>query len=443
MTMRTWIISILAITASHPALAAIPGTLSFAARLGDSVAPVQGTHAFEFRLFDSATGGTELWREIHATVEVGADGAVHATLGQMTPMDPMILDGARYLEVTVDGVKMDPRLSLASVPFAARAGVADRALSVDTTVVQSRVRDGCNSGSFIQSIAEDGSVTCGAGVAGTGDITAVFAGAGLAGGDSAGEATLSVDFGGNGSANTVARSDHTHPYLPRGANVACSGSDKVTGIDPATGNVACAQDQDVTYFAGSGLALSGNNFSVRFDSNGSSNVAVRSDDSRLSNSRSPTSGSSYYIQNQTGAQQSGGFNVSGAAIAGSIQSQGNITSPKFRVSRVFSANVTTANGLPLSGSFSSNGGSLLIMASGSGFAAAAGVIGMNISVDGSVRGTARSFTNEPSSHKAFVSTHLFITGLAAGSHTLNLDPLSGTRTDFNDFFDVAIMELPF
>ncbi len=69
-----------------------------------------------------------------------------------------------------------------------------------------RLPQSCTNG---QSAVWSGSAwVCGAG--GNGDITAVYAGAGLSGGATNGDAMLAAAFGGNGAANTVARSDHNH-----------------------------------------------------------------------------------------------------------------------------------------------------------------------------------------------------------------------------------------
>ncbi|MDH4064148.1 MAG: tail fiber domain-containing protein [Acidobacteriota bacterium] len=87
----------------------------------------------------------------------------------------------------------------------------DVLLAVDPAVVQSRVTTACPAGQALRSIAQNGTAACEpiAGTAG-GDITAVIAGAGLLGGAASGDATLDVAFGGTGTANLAARSDHTH-----------------------------------------------------------------------------------------------------------------------------------------------------------------------------------------------------------------------------------------
>jgi hypothetical protein len=69
----------------------------------------------------------------------------------------------------------------------------DVALSVDTAAIQTRVTGTCSTGNFITAIGASGTVTCAPDTVGTGDITAVTAGTGLTGGGASGSVALSVD----------------------------------------------------------------------------------------------------------------------------------------------------------------------------------------------------------------------------------------------------------
>lgn len=98
-------------------------------------------------------------------------------------------------------------------------------------------------------------------------------------------------------------------------------------------------------------------------------------------------------------------------------------------------------GLPVTGAFSSSGKTVVVFISGTGYAASAKLIGMELLVDGVSKGFAKSFTNESSSHKAFSSNAIVISGLAAGTHTLSLNSWNSTNTDDNDFFSATVLEL--
>jgi hypothetical protein len=123
---------------------------------------------------------------------------------------------------------------------------------------------------------------------------------------------------------------------------------------------------------------------------------------------------------------------------------------------------TTGDFLPGFGTFTSSGGKLLIMASGSGYRSSSsainpGRIGVDVYFDHvAVSGAdASAFTNELNSHKTFTTNYTVISGIPAGSHTVGLVAKSDsgcgssdtpnnfcTTVDASDSFHVAVIEIP-
>lgn len=175
-----------------PVAAEVPSTVSFSARLveEDTGKAIDGTRRIAFALFTAETGGTSVWDEGREVMI--EDGVLFTSLGENRALDAAVFDGrALWLEVTLDEVVMEPRVAIESVPYAIRAGAADKVGDVDASQIQQRISGACSSG-FITTVNADGSVVCGTDNVGTGDVTAVFAGNGLSGGGNSGEITLSL-----------------------------------------------------------------------------------------------------------------------------------------------------------------------------------------------------------------------------------------------------------
>ncbi|MDP1827475.1 MAG: hypothetical protein Q8L48_29665 [Archangium sp.] len=191
----------------------VPQQVSLSARLSNAGAPLTGSHTLLLKLFDTPSGGTESWSE--STLASADNGLVALTLGAQSPLTPVIFDGRPlFLEVSVDGQVLSPRLVVTSVPYAVRSTL------------------------------------------------------------SASSATL-----GNLTPGDVARANHTHAgtYLPVGASLGCTGTDKVVGLD-ASGSVICAPDSGgTTYVAGAGITIAGSSVSVAFAGAGVATTAARSD----------------------------------------------------------------------------------------------------------------------------------------------------------------------
>lgn len=97
--------------------------------------------------------------------------------------------------------------------------------------------------------------------------------------------------------------------------------------------------------------------------------------------------------------------------------------------------------LPLKDTFKAESDvEVLIFVSGSGWSKTPGqLIGMELVIDGNPVWDCVVYTNEGSSHKAFVPS-FFPTKLSFGEHTIMLQPVNGeTQTDLNDNFNVTLI----
>lgn len=229
----------LGVSAGALAQGTVPERISFNARMTDtSGLPVSGTHSVVFGLFDTDVGGAALWTETQSSVSFSADGLAYAELGSSTPLTSTLLDGRRlFLELTVDGAVMSPRIPIVSVPYALRATTAVEAGRLGTLTpgdVQRRLTGTCPTGQAIRDVAADGTVTCQA--IGAGDITSVVtsSGSGLQGGALAGDADLGL--------------------------LTCSNTQilRYSGM----GGWGCSADNNTTYSASSPIGLSGTTFGL-------------------------------------------------------------------------------------------------------------------------------------------------------------------------------------
>lgn len=171
--------------------AAAPSAVSFSGRLSTAAGPVSGPVTVTFTIFDAQTGGTSVWSD--SVAAVADQGLVFATLGSAgNALDETVFTGAaRFLEIIVQGETLSPRLAINATPYSIRstsAASADLlgtlspsdvvttinagtgltgggsgntvAIGIDPTKVQSRVAGSCGTNQSIQSIAQDGTVSC-------------------------------------------------------------------------------------------------------------------------------------------------------------------------------------------------------------------------------------------------------------------------------------------
>ncbi len=117
-------------------LAAVPRTMNYQGKLTNSEGVAyNGDFTMTFKLYNSESGGTELWSETHASVSI-SKGLFDVRLGEINPIE-LPFDTTYWLEIEVDGEVLSPRIKLSSVGYAYRAAIADSALNAGGTGVSS------------------------------------------------------------------------------------------------------------------------------------------------------------------------------------------------------------------------------------------------------------------------------------------------------------------
>ncbi len=132
-TWTTLIIASVLFFWSSTLAAQVPDTMTYVGDLSDGNQSVDKVVPMTFELYDARTGGTAVWSESYSSVQV-TNGKFSVELGSKTSIED-VFDGNRYwLQVTVDGQTMQPRMPAGISPYALRAqraSEADNAAKVD------------------------------------------------------------------------------------------------------------------------------------------------------------------------------------------------------------------------------------------------------------------------------------------------------------------------
>ncbi len=121
--MRKEILLCLALLLALIAYAQPPNTISFQGNLttpGLGTPIADGSYGMDFTLYDVEVAGTPLWSETQPSVSV-LSGLINVQLGSVTPLEIDAFYRTLFLEITIDGETLSPRIAFQTVPFAQTA----------------------------------------------------------------------------------------------------------------------------------------------------------------------------------------------------------------------------------------------------------------------------------------------------------------------------------
>jgi hypothetical protein len=240
----------LALASPLPAAAqAVTSAFTYQGELRTGGNPANANFDMEFRLFNAATGGTQIGPVVTRLNVPAVNGLFNV---QLDFGASQFAGDRQWLEVRIKPAgsgsyeTLSPRTEVTATPYALGAvaalpnsvtttsivdgtiGTAD----IDATQIQRRVTGSCPTGQYVRVVAQDGTVTCGTDATGTGTVTSIATGAGLTGGPITTSGTISVAPGGIGAAQI----DDTE--VQRRVTGTCTGTNYVQQVN-ADGTVAC------------------------------------------------------------------------------------------------------------------------------------------------------------------------------------------------------------
>lgn len=223
---RRWLLGLVlafAVPAGHAQT--VGSAFTYQGELRAAGAPANAAYDFQFRLFSSASGTTQ----VGPTLTLAGVSVINGLFSVPLDFGPAQFAGdAQWLEISVRPATggafetLVPRTAVTATPYALGAvaalansvtgtSIVDGSVQagdlaagavgttqVNATQVQRRVTGSCTGSQGVQSIGQDGTVVCGS--FGTGTITGVTAGPGLTGGGTSGSVALGIAAGGVGSA---------------------------------------------------------------------------------------------------------------------------------------------------------------------------------------------------------------------------------------------------
>jgi len=121
------LIVLFAIALTEMCLAQIPQTIQYQGKLTDmGGVAMNGEYDITFSIWDNPVADSQLWTEDHNDVAV-QNGIFNIVLGKFSPL-ALPFDEPYWLQISVNGWTLSPRLEFTSSPYAFRAAVAESLL---------------------------------------------------------------------------------------------------------------------------------------------------------------------------------------------------------------------------------------------------------------------------------------------------------------------------